>query len=118
MSEFIMLYRRTPEIRREMLGSPEKAQQTMKKWRAWFEEMTKKGQLKNPGQPLDEAGKVVGGKKKAVTDGPYKESKDVIGGYSVIEAPDLDQAVQIASGCPLVEFGGSVEVRPVMELKL
>ena len=117
MSEFLLLYRRTPEIRLETMGSPEKAQQTMNKWRAWFEEMTRKGQLKSPGQPLDDAGKVVSAKGR-VTDGPYKEAKDVIGGYSIIEADDLSQAAQIAAGCPLVEAGGSVEIRPAMRLNL
>lgn len=118
MSEFIMLYRRSLEVSRETMGSPEKAQQTMKKWRAWFKDMTDKGQLKNFGQPLDNAGKVVGGKKKTVTDGPYVETKDIIGGYSVIEARDLDEAAKIASGCPVIEVGGVVEVRPVMQLNL
>ena len=118
MSEFIMLYRRSQEVSRETMGSPEKAQQTMKKWRAWFKDMTDRGQLKNLGQPLEDAGKVVGGGKKSITDGPYAETKDVIGGYSVMEARDLDEAVKIASGCPVIEFGGFVEVRPVRELKL
>ena len=118
MSEFIMLYRRSPDVSRATLGSPERAQQTMKKWQAWFKEMTEKGQLKNIGQPLDDAGKVVGGKKRPVIDGPYSETKDVIGGYSVIEARDLDEAATIAAGCPVIEAGGLVEVRPVRQLNL
>ena len=117
MSEFVLLYRFTPESRREAMGSPERAQAAMKKWRAWFEEMTGKGQLRSPGQPLDDAGKVVR-QRKTVTDGPYAETKDVVGGYSVIEAPDLDHAAQIASGCPIIEGGGSVEVRPVRQMSL
>lgn len=50
-----------------------------------------------------------------ITDGPFTETKDVVGGYSLIEAGDFDEAVRIASGCPVVEHGGSVEVRPVMQ---
>ena len=65
-----------------------------------------------------DAGKVVGGKKGAVIDGPYSETKDVIGGYSVIEARDLDDAASIAAGCPIIEAGGLVEVRPVRQLQL
>jgi len=113
-----MLYRRSPEVMRQTMGSPEQAQQTMKKWRAWFEDLTAKGQLKSPGQPLEETGKLVGGRKRTVTDGPYMETKDVIGGYSIIEARDLDHAAAIAAGCPLVEAGGFVEVRPVRQLTL
>ena len=118
MSEFALLYRSTQEAHREAMGSPEKAQQSMVKWRAWFREMTDKGQLKNIGQPLERAGSVVTGKRKTVTDGPYAESKDVIGGFSIIEARNLEQAAQIASGCPILELGGCVEVRPVMQLSI
>ncbi len=118
MGQYVMLYRTSAEARRQAMGSPEAAQQSMKKWRAWFEDMTRKGQLKNPGQPLDDAGKLVSGRKKTVTDGPYLETKDVIGGYSLIEAPDLDQAAAIAAGCPILEGGGSVEVRQVRQLDL
>ena len=117
MSEYVLLYRSTNESYKEAVGSPESAQRTMAKWQAWFKSMTEKGQLKNIGQPLDRStGKVVGGKKKTVTDGPYVESKEIVGGYSLIEAPDLSVAAQIASGCPILEYGGSVEVRPVMQI--
>ena len=118
MSEFVLLYRRSEQASREMMGSPERAQQSLNKWRAWMKEMGDKGQLKSIGQPLDDGGKVVLGKKKTVTDGPYAETKDIIGGYSVIEARDLDEAAKIASSCPVLEGGGCVEVRPVRQLNL
>jgi hypothetical protein len=118
MSEFVLLYRNTLEAHKEAMGSPERAQQSMAKWRAWFKKMTDNGQLKAVGQPLERVGKVVGGKKKTVTDGPYAEAKDVVGGYSIIDARDLEQAAQIASGCPVLDVGGSVEVRPVMQLNI
>jgi hypothetical protein len=118
MSEFVLLYRDSKEARSQRQSSPEIAQQEVKKWQAWFKDMTEKGQLKNLGQPLEFAGKVIGGKKKAITDGPFSESKDIIGGYSVIEARDLDEAAKIGSGCPIIEAGGKVEVRPVLQMKL
>ena len=52
---------------------------------------------------------VVKGSQKVVTDGPYAEAKDVVGGYSLIEAKDLAQAVEISKGCPI--FFGSRRVR-------
>jgi hypothetical protein len=89
----------------------------MARWQAWFKDMTEKGQLKNRGLPLDRSsGRVVGPKKKTVTDGPYVESKEVVGGFSIIEARDLARAADIASGCPILDIGGSVEVRPVMQI--
>ena len=116
MSEYVLLYRSNNESYRESMGSPERAQQAMTRWRAWFKEMTDKGQLKALGQPLERVGKVVGGRQRTITDGPYAETKDVIGGYSIVEARDLDQATQIAAGCPILEVGGCVEVRPVLHV--
>jgi hypothetical protein len=111
MSEFVYLYRggqRPP--------SPEAAQQNMQKWMAWLKELTDKGHVKDPGHPLDGTGKLVSGRQKTVTDGPFAEAKDLIGGYTLVTARDLDQAVQIAGGCPIFEGGGAVEVRPVMKM--
>ena len=114
MSEFLLLYRNTTEARRRTMGSPENAQQTTKKWRAWFDELDRRRYLKSIGQRLEEQGKVV--RATFVTDGPYAETKDLIGGYSLIEASDLEEAAQIAAGCPILQNGGSVEIRPVMQV--
>jgi hypothetical protein len=116
MSEFILLYRDTAAARQERMGSPERAQQVMGKWQAWFKALTEKGQLKAIGQPLEFVGKVIEGKRRTITDGPFSETKDVIGGYSVIVANDLEEAAQIGSGCPILDAGGRVEVRPVLQM--
>jgi len=71
-----------------------------------------------PGHPLEAGGKVVRGTQKSVTDGPYAEAKDIVGGYILVEARDLAQAVEISKGCPILEAGGSVEVRPVQILRM
>jgi hypothetical protein len=116
MSEFVMLYRSTPEAHDDALGTPERAEQSMAKWRVWIKDMTDKGQLKNLGVPLERSGSVVRGRTRNTTDGPYMETKEVIGGFSIIEAKDIAEAARIASGCPMLDRGGSVEVRPVMRL--
>jgi len=117
MSEFVLLYRSSNEAYEEAKASPEGAQRAMARWQAWFKDLTEKGQLKNLGHPLERSsGKVVGGKKKTVTDGPYAEAKEVVGGFSIIEARDLDEAAHIAAGCPILEVGGSVEVRSILIL--
>jgi len=113
MSEFVFLYRGGKRGR-----SPEQAQQVMQKWMAWFKEMAGKGHVKDQGQPLERAGKLVKGKQKTVTDGPFAEAKDVVGGYTLIEARDLNQAVELSKGCPILEVDGAVEVRPVMKLSM
>jgi len=53
-----------------------------------------------------------------VTDGPFAEAKDIVGGYTLIEARDLDQGVELSKGCPIFEVEGTVEVRPVMKLNM
>ena len=113
MSEFVYLYRGG-----QMNRSPEAIQQTMQKWMAWFKDLGDKGHVKNVGQPLEHAGKLVRGKQKTVTDGPYAETKDIVGGYTLVEAKDLDQAVTLSFGCPIFESGGLVEVRPVMKMNM
>jgi hypothetical protein len=110
MSEFTYLFRG-----RETSPSPEQMQKTMERWLAWFKELSAKGYLKDPGHPLEHSGKVVKGKQKIVNDGPYAEAKDVVGGYIVVEASDLAQAVEISKGCPILEVGGSVEVREIQK---
>ena len=109
MSEFLYLYRggQRPE-------SPEGMQQQMQKWMAWMKDLGARGHLKNQGTPLEATGKIVKG--KTVTDGPFAEAKDVVGGYSVVEAKDLAHAVELSMGCPILAIGGDVEVRPVMKM--
>ena len=113
MSEFVFLYRGG---NRE--GSPEQMQQVLQKWVAWFKDLADKGHLKDRGQPLERAGKLVKGKPTTVTDGPFAEAKDVIGGYTLIEARDLDEAVELSKGCPILQREGMVEVRPVVKLNM
>jgi hypothetical protein len=112
MSEFLYLYRGG---RRGQ--TPEKSQQTTQKWLNWMKELTTSGNLKDPGQPLEEEGKVVNGK-GAITDGPYAEAKDLVGGFTLVEADSLQRAAQLAGGCPILEVGGSVEIRPVMKMDM
>lgn len=116
MSQFIYLYRMSDAAREANMGSPEKAQQSMQRWMAWMQELDKNGHLKDRGQPLERTGKVVRGSQKSIVDGPYVEAKDLVGGFSIVEARDLDQATDLSRGCPVLDGGGSVEVRPVMKM--
>ena len=114
MSEFLFLYRGGESGR----SSPEVAQQTMQKWMSWMKELGTKGHIKDQGHPLERSGKLVKGQKRVVTDGPFAEAKDIVGGYTLIQAKDLSQATELSLGCPIFEFGGSVEVRPIMQLSM
>ena len=113
MSEYVLLYRNTAEARELAMGTPEKAQASLARWRTWMETLAANGQLKNRGIALEMQSQVVRGAKRSPTDGPYAETKELVGGFSVIEARDIEHAAEIAAGCPIVQSGGSVEVRPV-----
>jgi hypothetical protein len=114
MSEYVFLYRGG-----DRGASPEVMQQRMQRWMAWMKELGEKGHIKDQGQPLERSGKLVKGKEKTVTDGPFAEAKDVVGGYTLILARDLDQAVELSKGCPIFESdNGAVEVRPVMKMSV
>jgi len=113
VSDFTFLYRG-----RDSNASPEQMQRTMEKWRAWFKQLGEQGHLKDVGHPLENSGKVVRGKQKSVTDGPFAEAKDVVGGFTLIQAHDLEQATELSKGCPILEVGGSVEVRPIQALNM
>jgi hypothetical protein len=93
-------------------------QQVLQKWMAWFKDLAENGHLKDRGQPLERAGKLVMGGKKTVMDGPFAEAKDIVGGYTLIEARDLDEAIELSKGCPILQREGMVEVRPVMKLAM
>lgn len=111
MPEFVYLYRGG-----QRASTPEASEKIMQRWMSWMQTLDQKGHLKDRGQPLEQTGKVVRGNGKGVTDGPYPESKDLVGGYTLVEASTLDEAAELSKGCPILEVGGLVEIRPVMEM--
>ena len=116
MSDYIYLFRTTAEARRAAMGTPELAQKSMQRWLAWLGDLETKGHLKNRGQPLENEGKLVRGKNKVITDGPFAEVKDLVAGFMIVEARDISRAAELAKGCPILEGDGAVEVRPVMAM--
>jgi hypothetical protein len=115
MSEFIFLYRSTPEQQRAAMGTPAQAQRSLESYRAWIRALEANGHIAESGKPLDPSGRVVK-MNRVVTDGPYVEAKDLVLGFIVVRAADLDEAVELAHGCPIVQGGGTIEIRPVVQL--
>jgi hypothetical protein len=111
MSEYLFLYRGGNRP-----TSPQDAQAVMQQWMTWLQDLAKQGHIKDQGQPLEPVGKVVTGNQKTVTDGPFAEAKDLVGGYTLVSAKHLDEAAELSKGCPIFARGGSVEVRPVMKM--
>lgn len=111
MSEYLFLYRGGSRP-----ASPQDAQTVMQQWMTWLQDLGDRGHVKDQGQPLEPTGRVVTGNGKAITDGPFAEAKDLVGGYTLVNATDLNQATELSKGCPIFSRGGSVEVRPVMKM--
>ena len=94
---------------------PEQVQEAISKWKTWVEQLTKEGRY-NGGNRLERNGAVVlKGNQKQLSDGPYTESKEVIGGYISIKAGDRQEAIEVAKGCPIFNFDGIVEIREIAQ---
>src|SRR5436853_2621829 len=92
--------------------SPEEKQKVTDQWMAWFRRLTEQGKAV-AGNPLEREGKIVSGKDRIVSDGPFAESKEAIGGYFLLDVATMDEALAIARECPGLPYGIRVEVRPV-----
>ena len=114
MTEFMYLFRGGDHMMAS--ESPEVMQAHMQKWMVWMEQLGKEGKL-NGGVPLKQGGKTVS-PDGIVTDGPFAEGKELVGGYLIVRANDIDEATEISKGCPILEAGGSIEVREVQPSSL
>jgi hypothetical protein len=109
MAKYLLVYRGASSAVAKM--TREEMQQHLQKWEKWIGEGMRKGWMVDPGDGLTAEGKVVSA--KAVTDGPFVESKEIVGGFSIIQADTIDAAAQLAKGCPGLLIGGTAEVRPL-----
>ena len=108
MAKFLFVYRGRGDAMETM--TPEEMQQNMGKWQKWIGEGMQKGWMLDPGDGLTAEGCVVNAK-KVITDGPFAESKEIVGGFSIVQANSLKAAADLAKGCPVLLTGGKVEVR-------
>lgn len=95
--------------------SAEEKGKMMNKYLEWLNELKNKGIVKD-GRPLASEGRVIKKETGLISDGPFSETKEIVGGYYLIEAPTLEEASAIAKTCPHIEMGGSIQVRPVMDI--
>jgi len=94
--------------------SPSQIEERMQKWFAWVEDLTAK-ELYINGKPLAPNAKRVAGPGQVVTDGPFVDSKELVGGYFLIKANDMNHALELTGGFPDYDLGGTVEVREIMD---
>ena len=110
MANFLFVYRNSTESYGSM--SPEEMQQMLQKWQAWISEGLRQGWMVEAGDGLKKEGRVVNAR-KVVSDGPFIEVKEMVGGFSIVRADTLDAAAELAKSCPIFLRGGTVEVRPL-----
>jgi hypothetical protein len=111
MKEFLLLFRGGDAERKQL--SAEQIQAHMKRWQEWIAGIAEKNNLLGA-QPLENGGKVLRGTSKLVTDGPYMEGKEILGGYVLLKANTIEDALKVAEECPNLETeSGSVEVREI-----
>src|SRR3954447_15772357 len=95
--------------------SEEEMKETMDKWMAWINKLAQDGKYVS-GEPLLPGGKILKGNHKNVTDGPFTEGKEIIGGYFIINAEDYDEAAALCDGYPDFATGGTIVIRQVMKM--
>jgi hypothetical protein len=118
MPQFMLISQDSSEIPEGFEITPEIIQAIIQKYGDWADKLQKSGHLLSLNKLREEPGKNIRGMgaDQVVTDGPYAETKEIIGGYWIIQAANYDEAVKLASDCPSLEFGSRIEVREVDEL--
>ncbi|NOS56781.1 MAG: hypothetical protein HOP37_11065 [Cyclobacteriaceae bacterium] len=116
MEKFMLIFHGGSDVAPEM-KSPEAMQNHMQKWFAWIEKLQKEGRYES-GEALLPHGKFVSGPNKLVTDGPFAESKELVGGYFIVLAKDIEDAVKLTHDYPDFVFNGKVQVRPIQKFDM
>jgi hypothetical protein len=111
MKDFLFLFR----MNGAPAGSPDEMQAMTKRWMDWIGGIAAQNKLTDRGNRLFSSGKVVK-PGNVITDGPYTEIKESIGGYTIVKADSLEEATELAKGCPGLSVGASVEVREIREM--
>jgi len=109
MNEFLLIFRRD-YLTQDLQPTFEQLDRHLQRWQEWFSLLATEDRLARQLQRWDVNGKVIS-KSGQVSEGPYTEVKESIGGLIIIRADDYSQAVEIAKGCPIFELGGNVEIR-------
>lgn len=113
MEKFIFLFR-GGDTHIENAKDSKETMEYIQRWTTWMQGLGEQGILAG-GEPLKTTGKQVNGKNKVVTDGPCIGANEMVGGYLLVNAKDIEAAVEISKGCPIFEEDGKVEVRPIQQ---
>ncbi|MFC5045048.1 YciI family protein [Aquimarina hainanensis] len=112
MKKFILLLRDELETLQQL--SPKEIENLVQSHMEWAQKLEEKKFLIS-GDGLEEKGVLIQGKDCIIKDGPYIESKEMIGGYYLLQAETLEEIIEIAKECPCHLWGGTTEIRPIMD---
>ncbi|WP_050029068.1 YciI family protein [Verrucomicrobium sp. BvORR034] len=112
-TRYMLLFRDGDATYHQM--SPAQRQELLQQWNEWYQRLFSQGKLEG-GHPLEGTGRVVSRSGSRTVDGPFVESTEAVGGYFLLTVNTLEEAVEIASDCPSVRLGLTVEVRPVADM--
>lgn len=115
MKEFMMIFR-NEKMDDGQIPSEEQMQTAMKQWQSWIKDIAEKGKYSGTNRLLSESKVLKPG--NVISDGPYAEVKEVVGGYLIVKADSIDEATEMAKSCPNLMYGGNVEVRSVMPIEV
>ncbi len=113
MKQFLLLLHEDMHQLKQL--SPKEMQELAAAHMAWAAKLAEAGHF-IAGDGLQEKSVVITGNDCIVKDGPYLESKEIIGGYYLLQAPDLETIIELAKACPTQFYGGTTEIRPIMEM--
>lgn len=114
MKEFLLVFR-SDFKNTEAQPSPEQMQTMMSDWQNWMGSIAAQDKLSSSGNRLSSDGRVVNAN-NVITNGPYVEISEAIGGYIIVKSATIDEAAELAKGCPIIKIGGNVEVRTVVTM--
>jgi hypothetical protein len=115
MEKFMLIFRGSDVYQPGQ--SPESLQVLKQKMIDWVIDLSKKG-VHVASEPLQPGGKQVSGTKKTVTDSPFGEAREIIGGATIVQVKDINEAVEIAKGCPILESNANIEIRPIQKTEM
>lgn len=113
MNQYLLIYRN--DVSQEFNPSPEQMQAIMEQWGAWHEGLAKEDRLV-ASEALQTTGKILA-PDNVVTDGPYVEAKELVGGFTLIKAESMDKAIELSKGCPILASGDKIEIREIMKFE-
>lgn len=114
MKQFLLLLHEEVEKLNEL--APEEMKELANAHMNWAYKLAEAGHLIS-GDGLHGKGTLITGKDSVVKDGPYLESKEIIGGYYLLQADNLETIIELAKECPTHHYGGTTEIRPIMDME-